>query len=429
MHSQTNGAALAVTPQPGGVVRHALGATEMEVRETAAIAVAEREKAAIQAMFLVAQAHPRDWDNVRAKMLKDAQRYAFADAAIWELPRGGKTLTGPSIRFAEAAIRCMGNVFIDMQVTLDALDRRKVQVVIIDLENNVRFAREVQIDKTVERKKLPKDFDPSQVIATRSNSYGDKVFIVPATEDETTQKQAVQISKVIRTEGLRLLPGDILEEVIAACEATIAKGIKDDPDAAKKKLADGFAKLNVTPADLASYLGHPLGQVSPAELVQLRAVYQAIAQGETTWHRVLQEKAEGAAAKVKAPTAPSAQPVEAPSSAAAAQPEQKAEPLTEKAEPHDPVTGVVHEDPPAEAVATTAAPAPKAAPAGDDPDSFTDRLLTEMSAAVEANNLSALTKLAGKAKEVPADRQDEVLKHYQSAKQALKEKAQAGAAK
>lgn len=104
-----------------------------------------------------------------------------------------------------------------------------------------------------------------------------------------------------------------------------------------------------------------------------------------------------------------------PSDPSAGQPEQKSEePLTEKADPHDPVTGVVVDEQPA------ASPAPT----GDDPDSFTDRLIAEMSAAVEANNLSALTKLAQKAKEVPSDRQDEVLKHYQQCKTALKEKAQ-----
>jgi hypothetical protein len=311
----TNNGTTTVTPQPGGIVRQGMAGTELEVRETAAVAVAEREKAAIQALFLMAAHRPRDWDLVRTKLLKDAQRYGFADSALWEIERGKnadgtpKLLTGPSIRFAEAAIRAMGNVFVDMQVTLDAPDRRKVQVVIIDLENLVRFSREVQIEKTVERKFLPKDFDQKLILGKRKNSYGDQLFIIPATEDEVVQKQAVAVSKVLRTEGLRLLPGDIMEEAIAACEATIAKGIKDDPDKAKKLLIDSFAKLNVTPADLATFLGHPVAQVQPAELIRLRAIYNAIYQGETTWPRVMQEKAENEGAQVKAPPAPSgAQP-------------------------------------------------------------------------------------------------------------------------
>jgi hypothetical protein len=307
-----NNGTTTVTPQPGGIVRQGMAGTELEVRETAAVAVAEREKAAIQALFLMAAHRPRDWDLVRTKLLKDASRYGFADSAIWELERGKnqdgtpKILTGPSIRFAEAAIRAMGNVFVDMQVTLDAPDRRKVQVVIIDLENLVRFSREVQVEKTVERRYLPKDFDPKLILGKRKNSYGDQLFIIPATEDEVVQKQAVAVSKVLRTEGLRLLPGDIMEEAIAACEATIAKGIKDDPDKAKKLLIDSFAKLNVSPADLASFLGHPIAQVQPAELVRLRAIYNAISQGETTWSRVMQDKAEAEGAQVKAPPPPSA---------------------------------------------------------------------------------------------------------------------------
>lgn len=324
---------IVVTPRgPGSVVRQGFEGMEMEVRDTASVAVAEREKAAIQAMFLMAQRRPRDWDNVRVKLMKDAERWGFADAAIWELPRGGKTLSGPSIRFAEAAIRAMGNIYIDMQVTLDSREVRKVQVVIIDLENMVRFAREVAIDKTVERKQLPKNFDVAQVIATRQNTYGERLYIVPATEDEVVQKQAVQVSKVIRTEGLRLLPADILDDVMAACEATFAKGLKEDPEKGRKQLADGFAKLNVLPEHLSAYLGHPLAQTSPAELAKLRGIWQAISQGETTWSQVMGSKAAELEANTKAPDVKSA-------------PAAKADPVkqepTAKADPHNIQTGEV----------------------------------------------------------------------------------------
>jgi hypothetical protein len=69
-----------------------------------------------------------------------------------------------------------------------------------------------------------------------------------------------------------------------------AKDAKD-PDAARKELADAFATLSVLPADLKGYLGHELGQCSPAELTQLRGLFAGIRDGAITWAEVLAEKA------------------------------------------------------------------------------------------------------------------------------------------
>jgi hypothetical protein len=73
---------------------------------------------------------------------------------------------------------------------------------------------------------------------------------------------------------------------------TIRREVSDDPTAATKKMADAFAALRIMPNELAEYLGHPLDQSSPAEIVELRAVYQAIKDGETTWKATLDGRAE-----------------------------------------------------------------------------------------------------------------------------------------
>ena len=121
------------------------------------------------------------------------------------------------------------------------------------------------------------------MLSERINSYGDKVYLVKATEDEIMTKQAAAVSKALRNEGLRLIPQDIIEEAIERARETVKKRDKADPDAARKKLADAFASLRIMPADLEKYLGHPLGQTSPAELQDLRSIYQTIKDGEAKW--------------------------------------------------------------------------------------------------------------------------------------------------
>lgn len=315
-----------VTPGQGGVVTQGFGETKMEVRaETAATATAERERAAIQALFVMAERRPRDWDRVRVALLKDAARFSFADNAIWEIPRGGETVSGPSVRLAEAALRAMGNVYITTQVTYETEVERKVVITVIDVERVIQFSKEIAFSKTVEKKQLPKGFD-GEPLAVRTNSYGKKVYILPCTDAELLEKTNREVSKALRTEAFRILPGDILDEVFEACKATVEKGVTADPDAAKKKLVDSFAKLNVMPDDLAKFLGHPISQVSPAELNRLRGVFQAISQGQTTWHQCVSDKDEQEARGAEAPK-PSKAPVEA------------------NAVPHNAETGEVEMDP------------------------------------------------------------------------------------
>lgn len=265
------------------------GTTELAVRqtETAALAVAEQAKAEIQAQYIVAMQHPRDMDTVRLAILKDCHRPGFAAVAKYSVPRGGKQIVGASIRFAEAAIRCMKNIRVETKVTFDDESRRVLQVSVTDLESNVPYSEAISLDKTIERQQIK---EGQEVLGTRRNSYGKPVYLVRATEDDLRNKQNAQVSKALRGMALRLLPGDILEEAMAEVDTTLARDDQADPDAARKKLADAYAQMGVMPTDLKAYLGHDLAQCSQPEMLDLRAVYMAIRDGETTWADVLKSR-------------------------------------------------------------------------------------------------------------------------------------------
>ena len=132
-------------------------------------------------------------------------------------------IRGLSIRFAEAALRMAGNIDVQMQAVFDDEWKRIVRITVMDLETNFAYTSEATIDKTVERR----DAKDRQVLATRQNSEGRLVYVVPATEQEIALKQGSAVSKAICTQGLRLIPGEILDECKHLIIATRAKGAKD----------------------------------------------------------------------------------------------------------------------------------------------------------------------------------------------------------
>lgn len=264
--------------------------------ETASSAAAARSKSLVEARYVIAKKFPRDWDTFREKMLKDCKRPSFALVARYEKPIGKdktKWPRGPSIRFAEAAVRNMTNVGVETTTNYDDRMKRIVHVGVTDFESNVPYEEEVTIQKTIERRRAQ---DGDVIVGKRKNSYGDDVFILEATDDEIINKQRAEVSKVIRTLSLRIVPGDIIDECMVQVLATLAREDSENPDAAKRKLFDAFGELGVRVEQLKEYLGHEAATLNPKELAELRGLYAAIRDGESTWRDVMDTKSgqEGA---------------------------------------------------------------------------------------------------------------------------------------
>jgi len=265
--------------------------------ETAARAVAERERAAVEARYVVAHKNQRNIEQFRVNLIKECHRPGFAAVARYSKPQGNTRIEGPSIRFVEAALRCYRNTFAEVSTVYDDDRMRICRVVVADLEANDGYATEVQVTKTVERKgfenrktgemEAPKG---REVLGQRLNTYGDPVYICVATDDEVITKQNALISKAIRTQGLRLLPGDIVDECQQIIIGVNCKEVIDDPTAALRKLVDGFGKLGVQPIDLEAWAAKSLDRLRPEEVVELREVWSSIKDGEATWAEVMEQK-------------------------------------------------------------------------------------------------------------------------------------------
>jgi hypothetical protein len=306
----------------GTVAREGATGRELELRgETAAVHEQASARAEIEARYTMAQLRRRDPVENRSALLRDCQRPGFARRAFYSVPRrtspkdakpGRITGTVPSspdqygrvevrieglsVRYAETAVRTLGNIESRTRVVYEDAYKRRVQVGVVDLETNSSYADEVLIDKTIERNYLP---DDKVALGTRKNSAGKDVYILPTTEEELRQKQQALVSRVFRTLVLRLVPPDTLEECEMQIGATVKNEAARDPDAERKAVADAFASLNVMPADLKAYIGHELGTCTPAEIVNMRGLYEAIREGEITWAEAVKEKTDQAEAEAK----------------------------------------------------------------------------------------------------------------------------------
>lgn len=281
-----------VRPNSGTVARQDFGGQDLTtVTETAVAAITARETALVQSRFTMAMHRPRRLENVRVLLMKACGIWEFADEGWYSRPAGkekneetGKWETkyaeGFSIRFAEEAGRTMGNMMSDSQIVVETPEERVVHVWAMDLETNFTRGVSVSVSKIIERKFLKKG---QVALGERENSEGDKVYLVHANPGEMLTATNNQVAKAERQCTLKMIPAWILRDCKNTILATLEKEVKDNPDAAKRKLIDSFAELKVMPTDLEMYLGHSLDRVTVKDLTELRNVYRSINQGESTW--------------------------------------------------------------------------------------------------------------------------------------------------
>ena len=215
----TNQVALRDDTARGVLERQEFSASERSSNaETAMAAVAARERALVEAQFIMAERHPRKWADVRQQMLDHCVRPRFADVSRYAKPVGKKMINGEyveqyargfTIRFAETLAQEMGNVKPESSITYEDDLMRIVRIGVTDLQKNVPWSREVAFAKTVERRGKKRrgkqgeqdTWDPPEgreVISQRINSYGEPTFLVKATEDEMRAKVNSEISKTQR---------------------------------------------------------------------------------------------------------------------------------------------------------------------------------------------------------------------------------------
>ena len=102
-------------------------------------------KAELDQAIMTAKAHPRSVTTFKRECFQLATMdEATADECVYAVPRDGKTIEGPSVRFAEIVLHSWRNCRGGARVIEEGQDFIMAQGVFMDLENNVSITREVR---------------------------------------------------------------------------------------------------------------------------------------------------------------------------------------------------------------------------------------------------------------------------------------------
>lgn len=209
----------------------------------------------VQAAVVLAKKFPRDEAQAYERIMKACKRKTLAEVACYAYPRGGTTVTGPSIRLAETLAQNWGNLDFGVMELEQENGESKVMAYAWDLETNVRQQKVFTVKH--ERKaagQINKLTDPRDIYEMVAN----------------------QGARRLRACILGVIPGDIQDAALEQCDRTLASG-NDKPLSDRiREMVVAFSEHAVTQQMIEKRLGHVLAATSEQELVGLRKIYVSI---------------------------------------------------------------------------------------------------------------------------------------------------------
>ena len=221
---------------------------------------ASRAIAEAQGKLVIAKRFPRDEVAAYAKAMEACQRPTMAEKAFYSFPRGGQTVEGPTIRFAEELARCWGNIYYGIKELSQDDGKSEMQAYAWDLETNAQSVQNFT--------------NPHQ------REQGKKMVTLTSQRD-IYENNANMATRRLRARILAILPAWFVEDAIAECKRTIA-GHNDTPliDRVKKMVVQ-FAKLGVTQEQIERRLKRKIDTMTADDFTEYVGIYNAIKGGES----------------------------------------------------------------------------------------------------------------------------------------------------
>lgn len=233
-------------------------------------ALATRQAQEVQAAVVMAKRFPRDIVEVERKLIQSCKRPKLAEIAIYEYPRGGTKVTGPSIRLAEAAAQAMGNIDFGWTEIQRLEDESICTAYAWDIENNIRRTTTFSVphyrDTRQGKKRLIDDRDIYEMCAN-------------------------QASRRMRGCILQTVPGDIIDLAVSECEKTLKANLGTVQEQAAKWGKLFQKEYNVQPESIMKYLGSRPETWTQNDIFRLRKLYNALKDNMTTVEEAFPEMA------------------------------------------------------------------------------------------------------------------------------------------
>lgn len=215
-----------------------------------------RQAQEVQVAMLAAKKFPRDQVRAYNNIISACQRRKLAESSMYEYPRGGEKIVGPSIRLAEAIAQNWGNIDFGFMELEQRGGVSQVMAYAWDLETNARQT---------------KLFSVPHIRHTRKGDY-------PLTDPrDIYELVANQSARRVRACILGIVPGDVVEAAVDQCSKTLREGYKEPLVDRVRKMAKVFEdEFSVTLPMLEKFLGCRSDAFSENDFVRLKRVYVSL---------------------------------------------------------------------------------------------------------------------------------------------------------
>lgn len=215
-------------------------------------------RAEVDQQIATARRYPRSIQRVTANILTLATLdEETASECLYALPRGGKPIKGPSIRFAEIIKQCWGNCRSASRVVQVADTYVEAEGIFHDLETNAATAARIR----------------RRITDSNNRRYSEDMIIV-------TGNAACSIA--LRNGILGGIPKPVWRKAYEAIHGVVAGDVATLAETREKSLR-AFAQFGVTPAQVFIALGVAGdADVTLEHIPVLRGMYSALRNGEAT---------------------------------------------------------------------------------------------------------------------------------------------------
>lgn len=230
-----------------------------EAKNTATEAMVSRQAQEVQMAMYVAKNFPRDTYNAFQRIMKECERKLVAENAVYQYPKGGQKVQGPSIRLAEVIARNWGNIDYGI-IELDQKDGESSMMAYAwDLETNTRQTKIF----TVKHERKAKG---------KTNKLTDSRDVYELTANMGTRRMRACI--------LGIIPGDIVDAAVQKCNDTLVNGQKEPLEDRLRNALDAFKKdFGVTKEMIENSFQINIDSFTEHDFVKLGRIYTSIRDG------------------------------------------------------------------------------------------------------------------------------------------------------
>ena len=222
-------------------------------------------RAEVDVAISTARKYPQHAPEMLSKVKQNMMSFATldtetAEACFYTLPRGGKNIQGPSVRLAEIAVSCYGNMKAGTRIISTVADGPQphvvIQAVAMDLERNVS----VSIEK---RRRITK-----------------KKFKETVDEDDINLATNAASSIALRDAVFRVIPMALIKPVLEAAKK-VAIGDARTLSDRRARSVEAFSKMGVQKDRLLAKLERrSVEDITLEDIETLLGLHNAIKEGD-----------------------------------------------------------------------------------------------------------------------------------------------------